>query len=126
MLDNHNEPEFDLIEHAIHSSTLSFAERVEARREVADLRAERDGYRNGNRDLHSENQVLRAERDRLASLADEQDRCIGENLAELRRLDAEVERMRKWMERAISDGGIDHHFVDAYRATSEQEAADEA
>lgn len=35
--------------------------------------------------------------------------------AELAELRAENEHMRRWMERAIRDGGIDHHFVNAYR-----------
>ena len=43
--------------------------------------------------------------------------------AELERVTTEREAMQRWMERAISDGGIDHHFVDAYRTTSEQEAS---
>ncbi len=85
--------------------------------EVAALRAEVEGYKNGNLDLHNENQTLRAERAdllraheetcgdylRMKLERDEALHMFRESNAACGRMDEQVERMRPLAEAMVED-----------------------
>lgn len=101
---------------ATTADDLNSGEAIRLQEQVEDLTEQVAVWERRARERADEVAALRAE---LEAVKDQRDRLNAKWLAE----HAEVERMRRWMERAINDGGIDHHFVDAYRA-AQQEATD--